>query len=51
MRELFRADVVLDASPSRSFAGDRSLPRSRYFALVGGGAGPDGSTLRREMSA
>jgi hypothetical protein len=51
MRERFRADVAIDTSPSRRFAGDRSLPRTRYFALVDSGGGSDGSTLRRQISA
>ena len=43
------AEVQFDSSGGRRFAGDRTLPRTRYFTVLEGGS--DGRTLLREMSA
>jgi hypothetical protein len=43
-------EVQFDSSGGRRFAGDRTLPRTRYFSLVDG-AGSDERTLLQEMSA
>ena len=43
------AEVQFDSSGGRRFAGDRTLPRTRYFSVLEGGS--DGRTLLGEMSA
>jgi hypothetical protein len=43
-------EVQFDSSQARRFAGDRTLPRTRYFSILDRG-GSDGRTLLREMSA
>ena len=48
---LGEVDVEFDPTPARRFAGDRTLPRTRYHALVQDELDSDDRTLLREMSA